>query len=105
MKLHVIPKRAARVIPLPENNFRSGNTSRYSNAELDGLLDRYFGTIAMPDRIATLGEIIYHVADQLTQLSLFYDVEPTMMSNRLRNIGPRWPSSTQTWNAHQWQVQ
>jgi peptide/nickel transport system substrate-binding protein len=92
------------VIPLPENNFRSGNTSRYKNADLDALLDRYFATIPMPERIATLGEIVYHVADQLPQLGLFYDVEPTAIANRIQNVGPRWPSSTQSWNAHQWEV-
>ena len=90
--------------PLPENNFRSGNTARYMNPDLDALLDRYFVTIPKAERLQVLGQILFHIADQLPQLSLFYDAEPTVMSNRLVNIGARWPSATQAWNAHEWDV-
>jgi peptide/nickel transport system substrate-binding protein len=88
--------------PRPENNFRSGNVSRYMNPAFDALLDRYFGTIPMGERTQILGEIILHVADQLTQMGLVYDAEPTMIGNRIANVGARWPSSTQAWNAHLW---
>jgi hypothetical protein len=49
-----------------------------------------------------LGQILYHVADQLPQLSLFYDAEPTVYSSRLQNITARWPTTTQSWNAYAW---
>lgn len=88
--------------PLPENNFRSGNVSRYVNAEFDALLDRYFSTIPLNERTEVLGQIIFHIADQLTQMGLFFDAEPTVLSGRLQNVAARWPSSTQAWNAHQW---
>lgn len=88
--------------PLPENNFRSGNTARYMNTELDANLDRYFSTIPSQERIQVLGQILFHVADQLPHLGLFFDAEPTVMHSRLTNISARWPSSTQAWNAHEW---
>jgi peptide/nickel transport system substrate-binding protein len=90
--------------PLPENNFRSGNTARYVNTELDTLLDRYFVTIPSAERIQVLGQILHHVADQLPQLSLFYDAEPTLMTSKLVNVSARWPSSSQAWNAHEWDL-
>ncbi|HZT07711.1 MAG TPA: ABC transporter substrate-binding protein [Chloroflexota bacterium] len=90
--------------PLPENNFRSGNVSRYMNPEFDAMLDTYFSTVPIQQRIQALGQILYHMADQLTQMGLFYDAEPTMLSNRLQNVTARWPSSTQAWNVQAWDV-
>jgi len=88
--------------PLPANNFRSGNVSRYMNPELDALLDRYFSTIPVGQRTEILGQVLIHIADQLTQMGLFFDAEPTVLSSRLLNVAARWPSSTQAWNAHLW---
>ncbi len=90
--------------PLPENNFRSGNISRYQNPEFDSMLDAYFSTIPVNQRTQHLGQVLFHMADQLTQMGLFYDAEPTMLSGRLMNVTARWPSSTQSWNAHEWDV-
>jgi len=90
--------------PRPENNFRSGNVSRYMNPAFDAMLDRYFSTIPMGERIDALGQILLHIADQLTQMGLFYDAEPTLIGNRIVNVAARWPSSTQAWNAHKWDV-
>jgi len=58
----------------------------------------------MRERTQALGEILFHIADQLTQMSLFYDAEPTMIGTRIANVGARWPSSTQAWNAHAWEA-
>src|SRR5207249_2474179 len=54
---------------LPSNNFRAqgvGNTSRYMNPEFDALLETYFKTVPMPERIQVLGQIIRHMAEQVT---------------------------------------
>jgi ABC-type transport system substrate-binding protein len=51
---------------LPENGFQApaANWSRYMNPEMDGLIDAYFRTIPMPERISVLGRIIRHVAER-----------------------------------------
>ncbi|MPZ14631.1 MAG: hypothetical protein GEU73_09460 [Chloroflexi bacterium] len=90
--------------PTSQNNFRSGNVSRYMNPDFDALLDRYFTSVPTQQRTEVIGQIIYHIADQLTQMTLFYDAEPTMFSSRLVNVTARWPSSTQAWNAHEWEL-
>ncbi|HZT07027.1 MAG TPA: peptide ABC transporter substrate-binding protein [Chloroflexota bacterium] len=91
--------------PLPENNFRSGNTSRYKNPEFDALLDQYFATVPTDERVRLLGQIIYHIADQVTQLGLFFDAEPTMIGSHLVNVTARQPEITQAWNAQTWDIQ
>lgn len=38
----------------------------------------------------------------LAMLTLYYVVEPTMIANRLANVGARPNGTTQAWNAHEW---
>jgi ABC-type transport system substrate-binding protein len=37
-------------------------------------------------------------------LPLFWELEPTMVSNRLQNVGGRSIPFTQAWNAHEWEL-
>jgi peptide/nickel transport system substrate-binding protein len=92
--------------PLPENNFtKSGNNARYMNPEFDALLDRYFATIPIPERTQVLGQIVNHSTDQVSVMGLFYGAEPTLISNRLLNAGPRGAQdTTNAWNAHEWDL-
>jgi ABC-type transport system substrate-binding protein len=93
--------------PMPSNNFRvqgSGNTSRYMSPEFDALLDTYFRTVPLPDRIGALGRIIYHIADRVTLLGLHYNPQPGAVSNRLAQVSREWPLSFITWNAHEWDL-
>jgi ABC-type transport system substrate-binding protein len=95
---------------LPENQFRAPapNWSRYMNAELDGLIDRYFQTIPVPDRTAVLGRIIRHVAEQLPVMGTYYDGQPDAFAHRLVNVSTRVAGAAAgthpSWNAHEWDV-
>ncbi len=90
--------------PLPENGWRGTNRTRYTNAELDGLLNRYFTTIAIPERAQLFGDIVHHMTDRVIVMGLFYDMDATVIGERLVNVGPRRLGSTQAWNAHEWAV-
>src|SRR4029453_17003229 len=75
---------------LPSNNFRiagPGNRSRYMNAEFDALLETYFRTVPMPERNQALGQIIHHMAEQLSVVGLYYYPRPGAISNRMINVG------------------
>jgi len=82
---------------LPENAYNGSNRGRYMSRELDGLIDRYFLTIPVSDRVEIVGQIIHHVSDQLPLLPLFYGAEPAAIAHRLSNVGSRPPGSTQAW--------
>jgi peptide/nickel transport system substrate-binding protein len=86
--------------PLPENNFTGDNKSRYMNAELDALLDRFFTTIPRRERTAALGQIVHHLTDQLPGFGLFYDVHPLLAHRRIANVDV----TNTDWNAHRWEI-
>ncbi len=91
--------------PLPENGFRmTGNGARYRSPALDAFIDAYSTTIPIQERMEALAGMIHLQTTGLTQLPLFYGVEPTMISNRLMNVTPRGASFTQSWNAAIWDV-
>jgi peptide/nickel transport system substrate-binding protein len=90
--------------PLPENRFIGDNNPRYMNPEFDRLVDRYFSTIPTRERNQALGEIMRHLTDQVIIMGLFYNMEPTLVSNRIKNLHARHLSGTQAWNAHEWDL-
>jgi peptide/nickel transport system substrate-binding protein len=94
----------SREIPLPDNNFVGRSKHRYRNAEFDSLIDRHFATIPTAERMDVLAQLMHHITDQLVIMGIFYNVAPTLMSNRLVNVTPGGERSTQAWNAHEWDV-
>ncbi|HZT06757.1 MAG TPA: peptide ABC transporter substrate-binding protein [Chloroflexota bacterium] len=97
-----LPRQHRANTPLPENNYRGANYSRYQGKEFSDLIDQLFVTIPHAERVQILGQIIHIITDQLNMMFLFYDVEPTMVSNRLHGATARYPTSTQAWNAQEW---
>jgi peptide/nickel transport system substrate-binding protein len=89
----------SREIPTPETRFVGDNRPRYSNPQLDVLIDRFYMTIPRAERVDVLGQYINHITDQLPVMAFFYTVGPLMVSNRLRNV-----TSNPTWNPHEWDV-
>jgi ABC-type transport system substrate-binding protein len=89
--------------PIAERNFQGSNVPRYTNPELDALIDRYHVTIPFGERMQVLTGIVRHISDQLVLMPLFYDKEATMISSRLLNVG-KGLSSTQAWNAEAWDI-
>lgn len=89
----------SRQVAIPENNFAGSNRGRYRNPELDVLIDRYFETIPMNDRMQVVGQVYRHVTDQLVLMWVLFDPEANMVSNRLQNVTSGGP-----WNAHEWEL-
>jgi len=88
--------------PLPENNFQaSGNISRYMNAELDSLVDRYAATIPMSERLRSLSDVVHHVTDQVTMMGLFFNNDPVVVSDRVLHVTAALQGSS-AWNAYEW---
>jgi peptide/nickel transport system substrate-binding protein len=89
----------------PEAQYAGLNYPNYANPELDALIDRYFITIPMADRMDVGGRIVRHLSDQIVVMPVFYDASPTMAGRRVGNVPERAaPAFTVTWNVHQWDV-
>lgn len=91
--------------PLPENGYRGRNRARYLNPEFDALVDRYFSTIPRAERLEIVKQVMHHITTNLTMMGLFYNTEPTLISNRLTGVTARTGDGTHAWNAHLWDVQ
>jgi hypothetical protein len=87
--------------PLPENDFKGHNRSRYRNAELDALIDRYYLTIPWEQRMEVLGQVVHHLTDQLVAMGILYDAQPMLIGKGIVNAS----SAYQTANSHEWDVQ
>jgi hypothetical protein len=75
------------------------------NAELDALIDRFSVTIPIDERVRIGGQIVRHMTDRVVEMPLFYDTEPTLISNRVKNLTSRQLRSSHAWNAIEWDVQ
>jgi ABC-type transport system substrate-binding protein len=93
-------------VALPENNYLvSGNNARYRHPELDSLIDRYFTTIPLDERMDLAARIVHHVSDQVAWMGLFYQTDPDLVSNRLHNrLLAQASNSSLLWNAHLWEM-
>jgi peptide/nickel transport system substrate-binding protein len=94
----------SREIPVADNNYVGRSKHRYQNAEFDALIDGYFSTIARPERMRVLGQLMHKITDELTIMGLFYLASPTLVRNRILNVGAGGDRATQAWNAHEWDV-
>ena len=87
-----------RTVPSAETKWVGPNRGRYSNAELDALIDRFFVTVPRAERMTVLGQIIHHLTDQLVIMGLYFTPDATGVSNRLRNVPAGDPWNTQEWD-------
>jgi peptide/nickel transport system substrate-binding protein len=94
----------SREIPAAENRFAGKNSARYRSAELDGLIDRYYSTIPMRERTQTLGRVLNHMTENVTNMGLFYGTAATMVANRLQGAAAAADGSTESWNAEAWDL-
>ncbi len=86
-------------IPTAETRYIGDNRTRYSNPELDALIERYYVTIPRAERVQVLGQILNHVTDRVVLMSLFYEAGPIMASDRLQNI-----TTVPPWNVYAWDI-
>lgn len=91
-------------LPLPDKRYVGKNVSNYSNPEMDSLVDRYFATVPPRERVQVQAQIMLHMSEQLPIMMLFYDTEPSLVSNRLVNYGGKPAQSTGAWNVHLWDI-
>lgn len=87
---------------VPENDFNGNNYARYTNPEFDALVDRYNATIPRAERIQLAAQGYRHVTENVLNLPLFSDGQPSFISNRVKGVVDI--ATTGPWNVHTWEV-
>jgi len=90
--------------PVPQNGFVGNNRSRFQNPVNDALIERYFNTIPIPDRMEVLREIVRLQTDQVVAMGVFYSTTHMFVGNRLIGVHARGANATEAWNAQDWDV-
>jgi peptide/nickel transport system substrate-binding protein len=90
--------------PLPSNAFSGLNRSRYQSPEYDALVDQYFVTVARPERMQVLRDIVHHLSENVVFIGLFYTTTHSLIGDRVKNVNSRGPNSTEAWNSEQWEL-
>jgi peptide/nickel transport system substrate-binding protein len=88
----------------PERNFLGSNALRYRNAEMDGLIERYFATIPEGPRMEIATQAVRHITENVVTMHLFHGTSPTVVGSRLLNVGPGGERAEQTWNSETWDL-
>jgi peptide/nickel transport system substrate-binding protein len=92
-------------VPLPENNYRGSNRTRYRSAELDALIDRYLVTVPRDERNRVLSQMVQHMTENVVIMGLFFIAEPALITNRLVNVSSiKSGEAMHTWNVHEWDL-
>ncbi|MBM2812681.1 MAG: hypothetical protein HW416_3440 [Chloroflexi bacterium] len=88
-------------IPSAEARFVGINYARYSNPELDVLIDKTLSEIAYPQRIQNYRESVALMSQNLNMLGQFYDLSFVAKAERLSGIGA---VESSFWGIHNWGV-
>lgn len=89
--------------PTSENRFQGNNRSRYVNAELDALIDRFFKTVPNQERMELMKQIIRHQSDNATVITAYHIVYPALINNRVSGVTAR-TGFAQAWDSHLWDI-
>src|SRR5207247_128613 len=77
--------------------------ARYSNPDLDKLIDRFFVTIAPSERVQIMGGIAHIITDQVTQIVTYHTMHAALINNRVKGATPR-TGLAQAWDSHLWDI-
>jgi peptide/nickel transport system substrate-binding protein len=82
-----------------------GNTSRFSNPDMDAALDTLKDKIATVDQIEAAKTVQKVFVEQYAEIPLYYREEARGVSTRLQNFEKNPGTATDMWNVEDWWVQ
>jgi peptide/nickel transport system substrate-binding protein len=96
---------SSKEVPLPDNKWKGKNRTRYVNPTLNALIDGYYATIPLFDRVQILRQMVHLLSDQVVALGVFYAPEPMLISDRLVNVASGKAAEVdETWNVQEWDL-
>lgn len=82
-----------------------GNTSRFSNPEMDAALDTLASKITTADQIGAVKEVQRIYIENAAEIPLYYRNETRGVSTRLQNFEKNPTTSSDIWNIEDWFIQ
>lgn len=70
--------------------------------ELDQLVDSYYSTVPLPQRLDILGRIGHITTDQLVTIGLYDNPNRSAIAHRVVGASAEWPNAPIAWNAYAW---
>ena len=91
-------------IPTAENRWSGSNRGGWSNAEYDRLAELFAATLDRNERTQRVIAMMRVFSEDLPGLFLYYNEQVVAHTVTLRGPQPIAPTSTLTWNAHEWEL-
>jgi len=78
--------------------YKGRNDGGYANPEVDALIDRFYVTLPLAERVDVLRTIFHHLTDQVVVMYLYRGAVATMVDNRITNVTPAYFGKRQDWD-------
>lgn len=97
---HTVPQNFhSKDIPTAQNRYVGINRNRITDAQLDSLIDRYFITVPVDERMQVLGRFINRMTDRVITIPTMHRVTAVLVANHLLGL-----QGTNPWNVHEWRL-
>jgi len=90
----------SRFITTAANRWNGTNRGGYNNPKVDAILDKMVVTISQAERLELHKELLQEQLGDVATMPLYWDVDPVMAVNGVKNIGRN--AGVNTWNMYQW---
>ena len=90
-------------IPTERNRWVGGNRGGWSSPEYDRLIDTFHHTLARPERLAALRQMLRIYLEDMPRVSYYYPAGPFVYVTALQGPATAAPESRVAWNVHEWE--
>lgn len=92
-------------IPRESNQWRGNNRGAYSDSRVDQWYEDYLQTVEEPKRHQVHAEIIKRMADEVSYIPNYYQIDVLVHRAGIRGPGPNSPEQLGTaWNIQTWEM-
>jgi peptide/nickel transport system substrate-binding protein len=92
-------------VPLPENRWRGGNRSGWTNPDYTRLADAFKSTLDVEQRKEQLSQMARLYTEDVAAISLYFRPQVWAHSSAVRGPGPTAPDTDVSWNIPVWELQ
>jgi peptide/nickel transport system substrate-binding protein len=90
-------------IPTERNRWVGGNRGGWSSPEYDRQIDTFHHTLARPERLAALRQMLRIYLEDMPRVSYYFPAGPFVHVAALQGPATAAPESRVAWNVHEWE--